>query len=286
MKLLSYKTDSSTGLGVVVSETHFVPLDRLLPEMPRRMEDLLAIPGALETVAATDTAGAEAILLDSVEIEPVVTRPGVVWGAALTYATHVSESKNTKPAYPLFFIRTAISQCGHRQPMIKPAVSDLLDYEGELAVIIGKEGRHIPESAAMDYVAGYTCYNDGSVRDWQKQTVLIDVGKNFAATGGCGPWLVTRDELPDPYSSRLVTRVNQEVVQDEKISSLLFSIEYMISYLSHIAPLQPGDIILTGTPGGVGFRRTPQLFLKQGDEVSVSIDGIGTLVNPVVNEAA
>jgi 2-keto-4-pentenoate hydratase/2-oxohepta-3-ene-1,7-dioic acid hydratase in catechol pathway len=225
--------------------------------------------------------------MEDIELLPVVPDPHAIWCAALTYLSHVREGgERPVPDYPLFFLRVAGSQMGHRRPLVIPRVSDELDYEGELAVVIGKAGRHITQDAALDHVAGYACYNDGSVRDWQRHTPQITPGKNFAGTGGFGPWLVTPDEFGDPYRHRMETRVNGEVVQSAQISELLFPIEYIIAYLSTICPLEVGDVIVTGTCGGVGLRRNPPYFLKPGDQVDVEIDGIGTLTNPVEKEDA
>jgi 2-keto-4-pentenoate hydratase/2-oxohepta-3-ene-1,7-dioic acid hydratase in catechol pathway len=216
-----------------------------------------------------------------------VTEPHAIWCAALTYLSHVREGGDRPvPDYPLFFLRVAGSQMGHGSPLVIPRVSEELDYEGELAVVIGTAGRHISRDDALQHVAGYTCYNDGSVRDWQRHTPQITPGKNFANTGGFGPWLVTPDEFGDPYGHHLQTRVNGEVVQSASISELLFKIEYMVEYLSTMCRLEVGDVIVTGTCGGVGLRRTPPYFLKPGDVVEVEIDGIGTLTNPVVKEEA
>jgi 2-keto-4-pentenoate hydratase/2-oxohepta-3-ene-1,7-dioic acid hydratase in catechol pathway len=168
--------------------------------------------------------------------------------------------------------------------MVRPKASVELDYEGELAVVIGRRGRHIPESDAMGHVAGYSCYNDGSVRDWQRHTTQFGPGKNFHRTGAFGPWLVTKDELPDPYRQTLVTRVSGEELQRTGIASMTFKIEFLIHYLSTVYELQPGDVISTGTPGGVGSRRNPPRFLKAGDTVEVEISGIGVLRNPVIDE--
>jgi 2-keto-4-pentenoate hydratase/2-oxohepta-3-ene-1,7-dioic acid hydratase in catechol pathway len=168
--------------------------------------------------------------------------------------------------------------------MVRPRVSEELDYEGELAVVIGKPGRHIPENEALRHVAGYSCYNDGSVRDWQRHTTQFGPGKNFHRTGAFGPWLVTSDELYDPHAQTLVTRVSGEEMQRTGIAAMIFKIELLIHYLSTVYELRPGDVLSTGTPGGVGSKRKPPRFLKAGDRVEVEISGIGTLENPVVEE--
>jgi len=188
------------------------------------------------------------------------------------------------PEHPPWFLRVGGSLCAAEAPIVRPFVSERLDYEGELAVVIGKAGRHIAEESAIDHVAGFTCFNDASVRDWQRHTSQIGPGKNFASTGAVGPWMVTPSAFGDPYSKTLETRLNGEVVQSTSIGELLFSIERMIAYLSTICALRPGDLIATGTCSGVGNRRNPQLFMKPGDRVEVSIQGIGTLSNPIIQE--
>ena len=182
------------------------------------------------------------------------------------------------------FIRLTDTLLGHRQPVLKPTVSDHLDFEGELALVIGKGGRAISEADALSHVAGYTCFNDVSVRDWQRHTGQITPGKNFPASGPLGPWLVTADEIPDPARLTLTTRLNGEVVQNAPTDDLIFTVPVIIAYVSAFTPLAPGDVISTGTPGGVGFRRDPPLWMKDGDTIEVDISGIGTLSNPVVNE--
>jgi 2-keto-4-pentenoate hydratase/2-oxohepta-3-ene-1,7-dioic acid hydratase in catechol pathway len=202
----------------------------------------------------------------------------------VNYDEHRQETGREPTKYPTLFLRIAASQVGHRQPMVRPKASVELDYEGELAVILGKSGRHIPESEAMSYIAGYSCYNDGSVRDWQRHTTQFGPGKNFHRTGAFGPWLVTKDELPDPYRQTLVTRVSGEELQRTEVSAMTFKIEFLIHYLSTVYELRPGDVISTGTPGGVGSKRNPQRFLKAGDHVEVEISGIGILSNLVIDE--
>lgn len=168
--------------------------------------------------------------------------------------------------------------------MIKPSASDEFDYEGELAVVIGLGGRHIPASQALRHVAGYACYNEGSVRDWQRHTSQYLAGKTFAGTGGFGPWLVIADEIPDPSALALETRVNGQVVQHTTTDMLITGVPSLIAYISAIRPLLPGDVIVSGTPGGIGAKRTPPLWLKSGDTVEVEISGIGVLQNSVISE--
>lgn len=216
---------------------------------------------------------------------PLVPVPQAVWCAALNYSTHITEGSWEHPdEHPPFFLRLPVSLCGHLEPMIAPMASEKLDYEGELALVIGQRARHVPETAAYDVIAGYSCFNDGSVRDWQRHSRQISPGKNFSQTGPFGPWLTTRDELPDVEASQLTTRLNGRVMQQAKIGEMVFSIPQMISYLSTICELLPGDVIVTGTPGGVGARQDPPVFMTDGDVVEVEVDGVGILRNPIVKE--
>jgi 2-keto-4-pentenoate hydratase/2-oxohepta-3-ene-1,7-dioic acid hydratase in catechol pathway len=179
----------------------------------------------------------------------------------------------------------ASSHVGHLEPMVRPKVSEKFDFEGELAVIIGRGGRHIPLDKALAAIAGYAIYNDGSVRDYQRHTQQYTPGKNFYHSGAFGPWMTTADEIKDPRKLRLTTRLNGEVVQNTLVDDLLFSIEQIIAYVSIFTPLLPGDVIITGTPGGVGGARQPPLWMKPGDTIEVEIDKIGVLRNPIVAEA-
>ena len=178
-------------------------------------------------------------------------------------------------------MRFADTQTGHLAPMIKPNNSDAFDFDGELALIIGKTARHVSEADALDHIAGYACYNDGSVRDFQNHTPQWMPSKNFPATGAFGPWMVTTDEIPDPTRLTLTTRLNGEVVQQSATDLLIFTIPVLMAYITSFTTLRPGDVISTGTPGGVGFRRSPPLFMKAGDTIEVEITDVGTLTNPI-----
>lgn len=284
MKLASYLRVGHSSVGLVVGE-HLYDVRELWREAPTSMREFLEWMDTQPDLGDVDVSEAEGTPVDEVEFLPVVPDPQAVWCAALTYLSHVREGGDRPvPDYPLFFLRVANSQVGHGISMECPEVSDQLDYEGELAVVIGRAGRHIPQADAFEHIAGYACYNDGSVRDWQRHTSQITPGKNFSATGGFGPWLVTPDEFGDPATHKLETRLNGTVMQAAEISELLFPIDYMVHYLSTICRLEVGDVIVTGTCGGVGVRRTPPVFMKPGDVVEVEIDGIGVLRNPVAAE--
>jgi 2-keto-4-pentenoate hydratase/2-oxohepta-3-ene-1,7-dioic acid hydratase in catechol pathway len=268
----------------MTDERRFVALSERAPELPRTLRGILE-KGDQALARVREAANASPNHeIDEVELLPVVPDPTSIWCVGVNYVEHRQETGREASKYPTLFLRIAASQVGHRQPMVRPRVSEELDYEGELALVIGKPGRHVPESEALRHVAGYSCYNDGSVRDWQRHTTQFGPGKNFHRTGGFGPWLVTSDELSDPYAQTLVTRVSGEEMQRTSISAMTFKIELLIHYLSTVYELTPGDVLSTGTPGGVGSKRKPPRFLKAGDRVEVEISGIGTLENPVVEE--
>lgn len=222
--------------------------------------------------------------LDAVTLLPVIPAPARIICVGLNYKAHVAETGRPDSDRPTIFLRLASSQIAHGQPLIRPHESQKFDYEGELAVIIGKSGRRVAIADAMSHVAGYSCYNDGSVRDWQKHTSQWAPGKNFPGTGAFGPWMIPAEDLPKRESCALVTRLNGVEVQRATLSQMIFSIEELIAYVSTFTEIEPGDVIVSGTPGGVGDRRDPPLYMREGDEVSVEIDGVGMLVNSVVDE--
>lgn len=226
-------------------------------------------------------------LVDEVTFLPVIPRPGKIICVGLNYLEHRREGGHADTASaPPLFIRYPQSQVGHLQPMVIPRESDALDFEAEIAVVIGAAGRRIAMADAMAHVAGISAYNDGSVRDWQLATNQWTPGKNFPATGGFGPWLVTPDETSLERSLRLVCRLNGETMQDASTDLMMFDTPELISHVSAFCTLEPGDVIVTGTPGGVGHRREPKLYMKHGDIVEIEVEGVGILRNPVVKEAA
>ena len=216
---------------------------------------------------------------------PVITDPAKILCVGLNYEDHRRETGRAVVANPTIFTRFADSQTGHSQPIVMPPESDQLDFEGELAVIIGRAGRRIAAAEALDHVAGYSCYNDGSVRDWQAHTIQFIPGKNWPETGSFGPWMVTPDEFGALGPQRLQTRLNGAVMQDATLDQMIFSVPRLIEYISTFTPLSPGDVIVSGTPGGVGVKRDPQVFMREGDRVEVEIDGIGVLGNTIARRA-
>ncbi len=285
MKLISYTHAGREAWGAVVDN---------------QVVDLSAatrIPTLAEFVGSPAFKERDALLaglkpvasLDQVVLLPVIPRPEKIVCAVRNYMDHHHEAvaaglKVELSPQPPIFMRVWRSQTAHNAPIVRPHVSESLDWEGELAVVIGKGGRNIPESQAYDHVAGYSIYNDGSVREWQFHAKQIAAGKNFESTGAFGPWLVTADEIDPQRKLKLEVRLNGEVMQSGDTGQMIFSTARLISYASTIFTLVPGDVIVTGTPSGVGFSRKPPRFMKPGDVCEVEIEGIGVLRNPIVQQ--
>lgn len=283
MKFTSFTRLGTTGFGAVIAGGIVDLTGRLGQEVT-----------TLKSLIAADLIGAAAdyvdgrladLALSDVTLLPVIPDAGKILCVGLNYETHRAETKRPDARYPTMFTRYTDSQIAHGAAMVLPSVSDQLDYEGEMAVIIGRGGRNIAEATALSHVAGYACYNDGTVRDWQRHTHQFGPGKTFPGTGGFGPYMVTADEVGDYSKLPIRTRLNGEVMQDATLSDLIFPVQRLISYISTYTPLSAGDVIVTGTPGGVGDRREPPVYLKPGDVVEVEIGLLGTLVNPVVAES-
>src|SRR5271154_271812 len=245
-----------------------------LPDLIARGSDLLRIGGDLLSAPAVD--------LNAVRILPPVPKPPKILCVGVNYADHIEESGLQKPTYPEIFARFATSLIAHREPIRRPRESSALDYEAELAVVIGRGGRRISRDKALDHVAGYSLFNDGTLRDFQLRTPQWTMGKNFDGTGAFGPWLVTPDSVPPGASGlRIQGRLNGRVMQDSRTDQLIFSVAALIEMISVAMSLEPGDVIITGTPGGVGAARKPPVFMQPGDVFEVEIEGIGVLSNPV-----
>lgn len=227
----------------------------------------------------------ESFALSELVLLPPIPNPSKILCVGLNYEAHRKETGRAEAAFPAIFTRFADTLVAHRAPLVRPKASTDFDYEGELAVVIGKGGRAIPKDAALAHVAGYACFNDASVRDWQRHNSQFTPGKNFPGTGSFGPWLVTPEEVGELATRRVVTRLNGETVQNQGMSEMIWSVPEIIAYLSTFTPLAVGDVIATGTPGGVGSRREPPLWMKAGDTVCVDIEGVGLLVNHIVDEA-
>lgn len=226
----------------------------------------------------------EALSLDQITLLPPIPNPEKILCVGLNYLPHILESGRPHPEYPSFFTRYPSSVVGHNVPIERPRASREFDYEGELALVISKDGRHITEDAAWDHIAGYSCFNEGSIRDYQNHTTQFWPGKSFERSGSMGPWLVTQDEVGDVMAQTLTTRVNGNVEQFTPISDLAIGLPEIIAYASTVLTLRAGDVIVTGTPGGVGRYRKPQLFLEPGMDVEVEITAVGLLRNEVVDE--
>ncbi|GAA3611850.1 fumarylacetoacetate hydrolase family protein [Nonomuraea rosea] len=274
MKYLSFSVDGRDTFGVV-TDRGVVDLGGTFASL----KDVLVSGVQVDQDRADHS-------LDEITFLPPIADPVHIWCLALNYVEHHDEVQaagrvQELPKQPALFARSRDSLTGHGQPLRHPGVSEQFDYEGELAVVIGKPGFRIGQDAAFDHIAGYTIMNEGSVRDWQFHTRQITPGKNFYRSGSIGPWIVPRDEVGDVDALRITTRLNGQVMQDDVAASMVHKIPRFIEYVSSIAPLHTGDILATGTPSGVGFSRKPPVFLQVGDVCEVSVEGIGVLRNRV-----
>ncbi|MBU9319887.1 fumarylacetoacetate hydrolase family protein [Burkholderia gladioli] len=281
MRLVNFMMDGRATLGVRDGDAVRVLGHETLETLLARGVDLA------EWASARDDG--RRLPVDGLHWLPPLRHPPKILCVGLNFADHTRESNYEQPAYPTLFLRVDTSLVAHGQPMIRPAVSDSegLDFEGEIAVVLGQGGRHIARERALDCVAGYALFNDGSVREYQFKTPQWTVGKNFDATGAFGPELITSDELPPGIKGlRLETRLNGELVQSASTDDLVFDVATLISIISEAITLEPGDVIVSGTPSGIGWARTPRLLMKAGDVCEVSVEGMGTLRNPIADEAA
>ncbi len=281
MRLASFRTAQGASYGAVTNQG-IVDLGRRLGNRYSDLRTLLERNGLEE---ARKAAGSPADYKESdVTWLPVIPDPGKIVCVGLNYEEHRQETGRDKTEQPALFLRLAESQVGHRQPILRPRESKNLDYEAEIAVVIGRAGRRISQKDSWNHIAGYSCYNDGSVRDWQRHTVQWTAGKNFASTGGFGPWMVSADEIPAGALLTLSCRLNGERMQHATTEQMIFKIPKLIEYISSFTTLAPGDVIVTGTPGGVGARRNPPVWMKPGDTVEIEIDKVGVLVNSIADD--
>jgi 2-keto-4-pentenoate hydratase/2-oxohepta-3-ene-1,7-dioic acid hydratase in catechol pathway len=286
VKFVSFQFGGRSSWGLVRDQA-IVDLGSHLPRHST-LCDFIASPDFANRDAVVARLG-PSIDLSEVRFDPVIPRPEKIICLSRNYMDHHKEAvagglDRKITDFPPIFLRIWRSVVGHQEPMLLPRVSEQLDWEGELAVVIGRQGRHVPVSEAMNYVAGYACFNEGSVRDYQHHAYQITPGKNFNRSGSFGPYLVTPDELPAPLHLGLQTRINGMTVQSSNTSNMIFGIERTISYCSDIFDLVPGDVLAMGTPSGVGWGRNPKVWLKAGDRVDVEIEGVGLLSNPVKAE--
>lgn len=279
MKLVSFERRGVPGFGIVAREG-VIDLSARLAGRAASLDRALADTDSLARLAdqPADFALAEITLL------PPIPDSRRIVCVGLNYRSHIAETGRDTPKYPMLFPRYPDSLVGHDAPMLRPTASSQFDFEGELAFVIGRPGRAIKPEQALAHVAGYACLNDGSLRDFQRHTTQFMPGKNFAGSGSFGPWLVTPDEFTDIGTRRIETRLNGETMQSALLDDLLFGVEDLIAYLSTMWELRPGDVVATGTTGGVGLYREPQVWMKPGDTVEVEIAGIGTLRNRIVQE--
>jgi 2-keto-4-pentenoate hydratase/2-oxohepta-3-ene-1,7-dioic acid hydratase in catechol pathway len=281
MKLTSFARNGKPSYGIVEGSA-VLNIGAALHDRYPDLKSLLA--AGASNVAQEAGKNAASIPLADIEYLPVIPNPAKIICIGLNYQEHVAETGRAGSEYPTIFLRFADTQTGHQEPVWIAPETNSADFEAELAVVIGKHARRVPKEKALDYVAGYSCYNDVSIRDWQRHTSQFIPGKNFPKTGGFGPWLVTKDEIPNPQSLPIALRLNGKIEQQSNTSHMIFSVADLIAYVTTFTPLSAGDVIITGTPSGVGFTRKPPLFLKPGDTMEVEISGIGTLRNPVIAE--
>ncbi|RDD69810.1 fumarylacetoacetate hydrolase family protein [Paracoccus versutus] len=286
MKFAAFCKDGRKGLAVEI-EGGFHGLTEDEAGYPGDLLTLIRKGGdAFAEARAALQAGAQ-IPLDSVALLPPISDPEKIICVGLNYRDHSAESGFEQPAFPTLFGRFNSSLIGHGAPIVRPLISDQLDYEGELVAVIGREARNVPEAEALDYVAGYSIFNDASIRDYQFKSPQWTAGKNFDDSGAFGPWFVTADALPAGcLGLTLTTRLNGQVVQQASIDDMVFSVAQLVAICSEFMTLKPGDVIVTGTPSGVGLARKPPLFMRDGDTCEVEIDGIGLLSNPIRDEQA
>ncbi len=281
MKFVTFMRSGNESFGVVDGDD-VLDIGGVLGGKYADLRSLIA--NETQDLVASAVEGADRHSLSGVKLLPPIPNPGKIICVGLNYESHRKETGRPEVSFPTLFTRFANTQIGHGEAIWRPSESIQLDYEGELAVVIGRGGWKIPEDVALEHVAGYSCYNDGSIRDWQRHTSQFTPGKNFRHTGPFGPWLVTRDEIPDPSVLTLTTRLNGKVMQHATTDLLIFTIPVLINYISRFTCLETGDVIVSGTPGGVGFKRDPQVFMKPGDVVEIEISSIGVLSNPVEAE--
>jgi 2-keto-4-pentenoate hydratase/2-oxohepta-3-ene-1,7-dioic acid hydratase in catechol pathway len=287
MRIISFNKNGQPALGVRNGE-ELIDLSIAAPQLPADLKALLtAGPEALKQVAsAVENAGSEARSAGAgITYHVPLANPGKIICLGLNYADHAKEGGHDKPEYPSFFMRGPTSLVAHNQPIIRPLISDTLDYEAELVAIVGKRARHVKQADALAVIAGYSVFNDGSIRQYQRKTSQWTIGKNFDATGGFGPEFVTADELPPGASGlRIQSRLNGKIMQDAVTSDMLFDVKETIALLTECLTLEPGDLIVMGTPGGVGHARKPPVFMKHGDVCEIEIEQVGLLRNPIVDD--
>jgi 2-keto-4-pentenoate hydratase/2-oxohepta-3-ene-1,7-dioic acid hydratase in catechol pathway len=289
MRFISFTHNGLSGVGWLshAAASEFVNLNALGTQFSGDLKSMLDNPNTLKAAdAAAKVAPASAHLsLRDIQLLPVIPNPGKIVCMGLNYADHAKEGGNARPEYPSFFLRGATSMVGHQSAIIRPKASMNLDYEAELAVVIGKRAKHLTDANALECVAGYACFNDASLRDYQRKTSQWTIGKNFDGTGPFGPCLVTPDELPPGAAGlRIQSRLNGKIMQDANTTDFLWNVVESLKIITECLTLEPGDVIITGTPAGVGYARTPPVWMKPGDICEIDIEGVGVLSNPIQDE--
>ncbi len=289
MRIVSFEHQGAPRLGVVDGDGDaIVDLAEAAPDLPRELAALLRREGGLAATAAAAKASKPAArrALKGLRLLPPVGNPGKIVCLGLNYVDHAAEGGHAKPTYPSLFLRCTSSLCGHGAPIVRPRCSTSLDYEAELVAVVGRTARHVKKENALAIVAGYSCFNDASVRDYQRKTTQWTIGKNFDATGAFGPWFVTADELPAGATGLAIkSKLNGAVMQNANTSDMLFPVDETVALLSECMTLEPGDLLVMGTPAGVGYARKPPVWMAPGDTIEIEIEGIGTLSNPIRDEA-
>jgi acylpyruvate hydrolase len=287
MKIVGFEQDKQLHLGVVAGD-QVIDLQAVDPKIPADLCVVLAQTGGDLTPLADAAKNAPASAhrpLAGLTYGLPVAKPGKIVCLGLNYLEHAKEGGHQKPTAPSVFFRCTTSLVPHNQPIIRPLASETLDYECELALVVGKTAKHLTMENAYSCIAGYSCFNDGSIRQFQRRTAQWDMGKNFDRTGGFGPWFVSADELPaGAIGLKIQTRLNGQVLQSDNTENMIFPVAETLVDLTQAMTLQPGDVVVMGTPSGVGHARKPQLWMKHGDVCEVEIEGIGTLVNPIEDE--
>ena len=289
MRLFSYRDKSNKkSIGVLCKKDsdEFVDVCATDASIPTDLGSLIAMDPDLG-LAKGALSNPKAVIrnLSDVQFDILIDRPGKIVCMGLNYADHAKEGGNARPEYPSFFMRGPSSLASHQAPLIRPKVSDKLDYEAELAFVVGKRARNLNRENALDCIAGYSIFNDGSLRDYQRKTTQWTIGKNFDQTGGFGPWLVTPDELPKgAHGLQIQSRLNGAVMQNANTKDFLWDVAETIVLITECMTLEPGDVVITGTPAGVGYARTPPIFMKPGDICEIEIENIGILRNSIQDQ--
>lgn len=289
MRIFSYHDQSNKkSIGVLCKKdsNEFVDLCATDASITADLGGLIAMDPKL-AVAKKALANPNAVIrnLSDIQFDILIDRPGKIVCMGLNYADHAKEGGNARPEYPSFFMRGPSSLASHEAPLIRPQVSDKLDYEAELAFVVGKRARNLNRENALDCIAGYSIFNDGSMRDYQRKTTQWTIGKNFDQTGGFGPWLVTPDELPKgAHGLQIQSRLNGAVMQNANTKDFLWDVAETIVLITECMTLEPGDVVITGTPAGVGYARTPPVFMKPGDICEIEIENIGILRNSIEDQ--